>query len=463
LINRTKVTGRTAFRLAAFVAIIITCTNLIIFAVLYFVISQQLNADLKAHVDEVRKTLADVEGEEEDGFRELATMVSRHAQVAQSNEDIYLLTDKSDKFIAGNVSSMDRFSGWRTVAWNDLKLIGEWPAGRASTAVVGRWTSVKGGYLFVGDGNGDINDAQSLLLKGLLWGIGISLLSSILGGYILGLKTQRRVAEIEDVLNAISAGQLQRRVPRSHARDDIDHVATLINITLERLKRLIDNLRQVSTDIAHDLRTPISRMRQKLEVVQNDSPDIATYRAAVDETIEEIDGIADTFNALLRISEIEAGARKEKFVQVELNRLLENIVDALEAVAEERHHHLSSAIEQRPLVISGDRRLLNQLFVNLLENAIVHCSEGSAIQVALKSTGGSPAVTISDNGPGIPDAEREKVFRRLYRLEKSRTTRGSGLGLSLVSVIAELHGAQIELSDNNPGLSVEVRFQPLGR
>ncbi len=461
MINRTKVTRRTAFRLAAFVAIIITCTNLVIFSVLYFVINQQLNANLQAHVDEVRKTLADVEGEEADGFQELATMVSRHAQVAQSNEDIYLLTDKSNKFVAGNVSSMDRFYGWRTIAWDDLRLIGEWPAGRASTAVVGTWTPVRGGYLFVGDGNGDINDAQSLLLNGLLWGIGISLLSSILGGYILGLKAQRRVAEMEDVLNAVSAGQLQRRIPRSSTGDDIDHVAALINNTLDRLKRLIDNLRQVSTDIAHDLRTPISRMRQKLEVVQNSSPDIVTYRAAVDETIEEIDGIADTFDALLRISEIEAGARKEKFVQVELNRLLENIVDALEAVAEERHHRLSSVIEQKPLAISGDRRLLNQLFVNLIENAIVHCPEGSTIQIALQSNSDQPVATISDNGPGIPDAEREKVFRRLYRLEKSRTTRGSGLGLSLVSVIAELHGAQVTLSDNNPGLTVEVRFPAL--
>jgi len=356
---------------------------------------------------------------------------------------------------------MDRFYGWRTIAWNDLRLIGEWPAGRASTAVVGTWTPVKGGYLFVGDGNGDINDAQSLLLNGLLWGIGISLLSSILGGYFLGLKAQRRVAEMEDVLNAVSAGQLQARVPRSHTSDDIDHVAALINNTLDRLKRLIDNLRQVSTDIAHDLRTPISRMRQKLEIVQSGSPDIATYRTAVDETIEEIDGIADTFDALLRISEIEAGARKEKFEQVELNRLLENIVDALEAVAEERHHRLSSVIEQKALVISGDRRLLNQLFVNLLENAIVHCPEGSTIQVALESNSDRPVVTISDNGVGIPDAEREKVFRRLYRLEKSRTTRGSGLGLSLVSVIAELHGAKVTLSDNNPGLTVEVRFPEL--
>ncbi|HVX37435.1 MAG TPA: ATP-binding protein [Hyphomicrobium sp.] len=454
---KTRLTQRTAFRLAALVAVIISLTNLVIFSVLFFVISEQLNENLKAHVNEVRQTLADVEVS--GGFEGLAAMVNRHAQVAQSNEDIYLLTDTSDRYVAGNIKVIPRFPGWKTIAWNELPLIGSWTVPRASTAVVGRWTPVKNGALFVGDGNGDINDAQHLLLKGLLWGIGLSMLSAIAGGYILGLSAQKRIARMEGVLGAVASGKLEARVPRSPSADDLDHVAALINATLDRLQALIANLRQVSTDIAHDLRTPIARMRQKLEVVQTKRSDLAMYQSAVEETVQEIDGISETFDALLRISEIEAGARKTKFVDVELNSLLINIVDALEAVADERNHRLIGSINSSPpVIVRGDRKLLNQLFINLIENAIVHCPSGTEIRVELTDEDGRPNVKVRDTGAGIPAEEREKVFRRLYRLEKSRSTRGSGLGLSLVLAIAELHGAAVTLADNNPGLIVEVTF-----
>jgi signal transduction histidine kinase len=455
---KTRLTRRTAFRLAALVAAIISLTNLVIFSVLFFVIDDQLNGNLKAHVDEVRRTLADVEVS--GGFDGLAAMVNRHAQVAQSNEDIYLLTDSADRYVAGNIRVIPRFEGWKTIPWSELPLIGSWTAPRASTAVVGRWTSIKNGHLFVGDGNGDINDAQRVLLKGLLWGIGLSILSAIIGGYILGMKAQKRIAKMEGVLGAVASGQLQARIPRSRSGDDLDHVAAMINATFDRLQALVGNLRQVSTDIAHDLRTPIARMRQKLEIVQTSPPDLAMYQSSVEEALLEIDGISETFDALLRISEIEAGARKSKFVDVELNSLLINIVDALEAVAEEQGQHLIGSIGDTPIAVHGDRKLLNQLFINLIENAILHCPSGAQIFVELTEDGGRPNVKVRDTGVGIPAEEREKVFRRLYRLEKSRSTKGSGLGLSLVSAIAELHGARVTLADNNPGLVVDVSFPP---
>ncbi len=462
---RSRITRRTAFRLAGLVAVIITLTNVVIFAVLYLVTSQQLSAHLRAHIDEVRKTLVDVEGEESDGFQELAVMVARHALVAQSDEDIYLLTDETGKYISGNAGSMERFAGWRTIPWKDLKLIGQWSSSpRASDAVIGTWTQVKGGYLFVGDGNGDIKDAQRLLLTALLWGIGLSVVCALAGGYLLGLKAQKRVAAMERALDAVASGELDQRVPRNAVSDDIDHVAALINVTLDRLQRLIGNLKQVSVDIAHDLRTPISRMRQKLETVRSGPDSLSTYKDAVDESIDEIDNIADTFDALLRISEIEAGARRTKFVDVELNSLLANIIDALEAVAEERHHRLLSPNPTaNPVIVRGDRRLLNQLFINLIENSIVHCSRAADIEVELINDGQCALVRVRDTGPGIPVDERDKVFRRLYRLEKSRTTRGSGLGLSLVAAIAELHGATITLADNAPGLVAEVKFTRASR
>jgi signal transduction histidine kinase len=455
--NRTKLTGRTAFRLAAIFAAIISLTNVLIFSILYFVISQQLSEHLKAHVNEVRKTLVDVG--ESSGREALAKMVSRHASVAESDEDIFLLTDKSNNYIAGNIQPIERFEGWRTIDWQQLPLIGEWTSRRSSTAVTGRWTDAKDGYLFVGDGNGDINDAQTLLLNGLVWGIAISILAAVTGGLILGFNAQKRIGAIERALNAVASGQLEKRVPRSSAKDDLDHVASLINATLDRLQKLISSLKQVSSDIAHDLRTPISRMRQKLEIAQQSSTDLQTYRATVDDALLEIDGIAETFEALLRISEIEAGARKTRFVDVDLNSLLTNVTDALTAVAEERGHRIVTMIDQsRHETTFGDRQLLSQLFINLIENSIEHCPESAEITVELRNDLGHPAVKISDNGPGIPAEERERVFRRLYRLEKSRSTRGSGLGLSLVAAIAALHDAKISLADNKPGLITLVSF-----
>lgn len=455
--TKTRLTQRAAIRLAALVAAIVSLTNLAIFSVLYFVISAQLVDNLKAHVDEVRRTLSDLEVS--GGFEGVAAMVNRHAAVAQSNEDIYLLVDNKSEYVAGNIRVIARFEGWKKIAWTELPLIGDWPVPRVSTAVFGRWTPVKNGALFVGDGNGDINDAQRVLLKGLLWGIGLSILSAMIGGYVSGMSAQRRILRIDAVLKAVASGRLQERVPLSGAGDDLDHVSALVNATLNRLQSLIDSLKQVSTDIAHDLRTPIARMRQKLEIAQSGPPALSVYQEVVDEAVQDIDEISETFDALLRISEIEAGARKIKFVDVELNSLLVNILDALEAVAEERNHRLVGSIKNSPVsYVFGDRKLLNQLFINLIENAIIHCPPGSAIHVELLEDDGRTKVRVKDTGLGIPAGERDKVFRRLYRLEKSRSTKGSGLGLSLGAAIVDLHGAKIVLADNNPGLIVEITF-----
>lgn len=324
----SRTTRRTAIRLARHVAIITTLTNIVIFSILYLVISNQLSAHLRAHVDEVRKTLVGVQSNEPESFPELAAMVGHLATVAQSDEDIYLLTDERGSFVSGNVNSMTRFEGWRTIPWQDLKLVGHWSPNRTSDAIIGKWTAVKGGYLFVGDGNGDIREAQRLLLIGLLWGIALSIVCALVGGYLIGLKAQRRIGEMERALKAVASGELGRRVPRSAVPDDVDQVAELINATLERLQQLIGNLKQVTVDIAHDLRTPISRMRQKLEKARSGTESVVGYRSVVDNSIDEIDSVAETFDALLRISEIEGGARKSNFLDVELSGLLSNITDA---------------------------------------------------------------------------------------------------------------------------------------
>lgn len=446
-----------AFRIAAFSAGLFSLALVLIFTVIYNLLSANLLASLRDHVSEVSNALATMA--ENGGPDNVKRVVTRRAADTQIDEDIYLYTDRDGNYLAGNIEPIPRFTGWKTIPWSELPLVGGRHNPASSTAVIGRWSSVKDGYLFAADGNGDINEARSILFKGLGWGVLLAALSSVAAGLAIGFSIQRRVLAMETALGAISRGELDVRVARDSSQDDMDHVASLINGTLDRLQRLIGGVKQVTTDIAHDLRTPINHIRHRLELVQVDGAGSAEYQAAVDETIIELDAIVDTFEALLRIAEIEGGARKAQFVSVDLKGLLLNVVDALEAVAKDSNHVLTTNLDSsREVRVQGDIQLLNQLFVNLIDNSIRHCPRGSEIRVELLSHGRAPVVSVLDNGPGIPEEEHEKVFRRLYRLEKSRTTAGSGLGLSLVAAIVELHGAEITLEDCKPGLKARVRF-----
>jgi signal transduction histidine kinase len=207
----------------------------------------------------------------------------------------------------------------------------------------------------------------------------------------------------------------------------------------------------------------MGRLRRRLEHVLRSSAGRDELLERVDESLADLDQIVETFEALLRITQIEAGARKEKFCEVDLASVLADVVDVYEPVVEEAGDMLQNHLAAGPATVHGDRELLIQLFANLVENSIRHSPAGTAMGVELSAVDGRHAATVWDTGPGIPEDEREKVFRRLYRLEKSRTTPGSGLGLSLVLAIAELHGAKVDLQDNGPGLRICVLFpKPVG-
>ena len=231
-----------------------------------------------------------------------------------------------------------------------------------------------------------------------------------------------------------------------------------MNAMLDRIGMLMDALRQVTNDIAHDLRTPLSRLRHRLERVHLKARSISDYEHAVEAAIEESDALLDTFAALLRIAELESGALRSSFATVNLEQILSGVAGAYEADAEERDQRIVADLQPN-VSICGESGLLTQMFANLIENAMRHSPNGATIQLQLsKSDFGTPKVTIADNGPGIPEADRARVFGRFVRLERSRTTPGSGLGLSLVAAIAGLHGVRIALSDNHPGLRCDLDF-----
>jgi signal transduction histidine kinase len=277
------------------------------------------------------------------------------------------------------------------------------------------------------------------------------------GGLLLSAAFLRRVDMITRTADAIIAGDLSRRIERTGSGDDLDHLSATLNAMLDRITGLMENLRQVSNDIAHDLRTPLTRLRQDLEVAQKRDLSAADLRRAIESAGVEADVLLETFSALLRIAQIEAGSRRSAFRAVDLSDVVRTVADAYAPAVEESGRALISEIAAA-LEVSGDRGLLSQLFVNLVENALHHTPPGTAITLRLTRGPVGVVAEVADTGLGIPAEERGKVFRRFYRLERSRTTPGSGLGLSMVAAIVDLHHAAIELLDNKPGLRVVIRF-----
>ena len=229
---------------------------------------------------------------------------------------------------------------------------------------------------------------------------------------------------------------------------------------LDQIETSLESLRHVSNDIAHDLRTPLTRLRQRLELAQRQAQSVEEWRSVGAACIGEMDGILETFGALLRIAQIESGAATRNFAAVDLSGLLQTVIEVYEPMAEEKGQRLAAKISTG-LAAWGDRELLAQMLANIIENAMKHSPVGATIDLAANPTAAAVEVVVRDNGPGIPEAERRHVLDRFYRVEHSRSTPGGGLGLSLVKAIAARHQIAVELGDNKPGLLVALRFPPM--
>jgi signal transduction histidine kinase len=314
-----------------------------------------------------------------------------------------------------------------------------------------------GGFrLGVGEDLEQVGEMEETFLGILAAALGIVLVLGIGGGLLLSRAFLHRVDMITQTADAIIDGDLSRRIERSGSGDDFDHLSATLNVMLDRIGGLMENLRQVSNDIAHDLRTPLSRLRQDLEEARGRDLTPGDFKRVIDGAMAEADALLETFSALLRIAQIEAGSRRSAFRSVDLSDVLRTVADAYGPAVEEGGGTLRAEIAP-DVRVTGDRGLLSQLFVNLVENALHHGAPGTIALRLLRQSAGVIA-EVADDGPGVPADERANVFRRFYRLERSRTTPGSGLGLSTVAAIVELHHAAIELQDNAPGLRVAIRF-----
>lgn len=408
----------------------------------------------------VRQTDATIEAEvaglaeryDHTGLPGLTALISERMAREPGSPALYLLTDRNRQPLLGNLNRWPKGYEPKT-GWLSFRLEDDRHADGNGHPARAQMFKLPGDfYLLVGRDVHELEKIQQLIVSTLAWGLAITVVLALLGGTMISRRFLRRIESINDTCRDIIYGDLSRRIPVRSADDDFDQLASNLNNMLDQIESLMAGVRQVSDNIAHDLRTPLARLRNRLETlreqVTEDGP-----RELLDQANTEADGLLTTFKALLRIGQIESGSRRAGFTEIDLAALLQDVTELYEPLADEKGQHIELQLKSaKP--IRGDRDLLFQAFANLLDNAIKYTPENGRIHVELAGVN----VSVADNGPGIPEEARDKVFQRFYRLEQCRTTPGNGLGLSLVAAVSNLHNASIRLEDNEPGLRVTMNF-----
>ena len=436
-----------SFRLALGVTLAVLGALIVVGAIGYTVLHRQLADRQDARLLEIFTTLQQLDAADQ---QDLVDEITARITASPSHSSVFLLRDAGGRVLASNIRDVPIPAGWSIV---EAALLGV-QTGYPYRVFAG---DLHGDYLVVGLSNADLDDLSEIILTGFGWSALAVLIAAIAAGSWIASRLQRRLSDVTSTLQRVAVGDLSTRLAVSGRGDDLDLISSEINQTLGRLGALVEAMRQVSADIAHELRTPLNRLRIHIEQAARNAAVSAPVEDDLAAAIAQSETIDRTFSALLRIAQIEAGARREKFAPVDLAALLGDIGDVYAEVAEDAGQTLICDMAGAAWVM-GDKELLTQTFANLIENAIRHCQTGNAITCKVRAEGNRVTASVADTGPGIPLAERELVLRRLYRLEKSRTTEGTGLGLSLVKAVADLHGAELALADAMPGLRVELQF-----
>jgi signal transduction histidine kinase len=385
------------------------------------------------------------------GLPSLVIAIQNRLADNPDGDGIYLLLDTHGARIIGNLDHWpDGLS--QTDSWYELPVTRQ---GAGSTALLRAYALSNGDQMLVGRDVRARSQLRGVLRQGLLSAMALMCVLGFAGAVVIRTLFRRMIQDIAATTRAISHGDLTRRVPKTGDGDEFDELAEIINDMLDRITRLMDGVREVSNSIAHDLRTPITRARTKLEdaAIHADSAD--ELKAAIERATDDLDGVVAVFQALLRIAEIEAGARRSAFAKIDLAPLLEDIDDLYHAVAEERGLNLRTSIAS-PLLLLGDRELIQQAVTNLLENALKFSPAGTTISFQAVLSGTTIEITVADHGPGISEEDRLRATERFFRAESARSTSGSGLGLPLVSAVAQLHNGVLSLTDNHPGVRAVI-------
>ena len=321
-------------------------------------------------------------------------------------------------------------------------------------------TVLPGGYqLLVGTELKETQGLLSQLFRTTLIAISVIFALSIIIGFLMARNVVKRINTVTQTADNIIEGDLSHRIPVVKDRNnELDRLSLSLNRMLSRNEELMHSMQQVTNNLAHDLRNPLNRIRHRLESVQLRKMKNEEYSEVIGETIDDIDSVISTFNALLSIAQIESGIPRKNWEHFQLNKLLDDLAEMYEAVAQEQQKVWEYEVEEN-LHLYGNKHLIAQLLTNLLDNAFKYTPKNGSIKLTASSDKqANIRLKIIDNGPGIPKEEYDKVFKRFHRLDSARSTEGNGLGLSLVKAVADLHDAEIHLDDNKPGLIVEIVF-----
>ena len=431
-----------AVRIAVLFLALFACTVVAAFVVTYTLVREEIVAHLRTNIMATADAIA----------ARLAREPPDLALVTSSRQRVAALFDADGSLVIGE-SGFTPFIGWREFPADNIGLQ-EAPEYRSET-VLAYGRSVGTRTLVVGEGMDILEDSREALTSALVWSLAFVLVAGFTGAAVIAWRVDRRLGRTQLALTAYASGEMSRRLPITGSGDELDRVALSVNIVLDRLAALMETTRQITIDAAHDLKTPMTRLLHRLAEAEGNS--VAEAKAVLRSAAADAKQIITNFDAMLRIAEIEAGARRSRFDLVDLSDVVETVADAYGPEAEQAGQRLETKIGPK-LYVTGDRELLTQAFADLVENAIRHAGKGAAICLMAVSHAASVEAMVSDTGPGVPEADRERVLARFVRLEASRTTPGTGLGLTLVKAIADLHNARLALSDNDPGLRVTITF-----
>jgi signal transduction histidine kinase len=389
------------------------------------------------------------------GISRLVTVVDARAR--RPGSSLYLVTTFNGDALAGNVGSLS--SGvLDSPGWNETKYKRLEETDTTGHDALVRVFQLPGGFrLLVGRDLDERERLYHIIVSAGRWSIAIVIVLGVIGGVFVTRRVLRRVDAMTETTQTIMAGNLTGRLPVAGTGDELDRLALNLNEMLERIEALMAGLQEVSDNIAHDLKTPLTRLRNRAEEALRSAKDESDYRAALEQTLDESDSLIRTFNALLMIARAESGHARDGMAEFDAAEIARDIGELYEPVAEEKG--ISLKIEAAaPAPVRGNRELVSQALANLVDNAIKYGgperANGESAQIVVRAINDGERILLSvgDSGAGIPEAERPRVVERFVRLEQSRSQPGSGLGLSLVAAVARLHGGELKLEDNAPGL-----------
>ena len=382
-----------------------------------------------------------------------------NGRAVRGEQGLYLLADQERRVIAGNLDA------WPTLQPADdgfVEFDFERPVGGMPERHRARgqfFTLERGFFLLVARDINDRRALENLFATTLPWTVALMLVLGLAGGVLVSRNSLARLDTINRTSRRIIAGDLSHRVPVGSRGDEFDDLAGHLNRMLDRIERLMRGMREVSDNVAHDLRTPLNRLRSRLEFAARQEPPDSETRREIESAVEETDRLIATFNALLLIAEAEAGSVRETMSDFDLREAIDGIGELYEPVAEEKGVRFFVRSPGQSVLIRANRNLISQALANLVDNGIKYTPVGGEVRVSLELGPRGAELVVADTGPGIPPEDRARVIERFVRLEASRNSAGTGLGLSLVAAVARLHGAELALEDNKPGLKAVLRFR----